>query len=66
MAYGVYYRDKGDKAYKRACEVVTATKGKFKGSLIYKDYRFDTFEEAEKKAKDYESDGCETKIKEVK
>lgn len=66
MAYGVYYRDKGDKVFIRACEPTIATKGRFKGSEIWKDSRFETLEEAQEKAKWYESQGCETKIKEVK
>lgn len=66
MAYAVYYRDKGDNTYKRACEITTATRGKFKGSLIAKDLRFETLEQAQDKAESYESRGCETKIKEVK
>lgn len=66
MAYAVYYRDKGDKVYKRACEIVIATKGKFKGSEISKDLRFDNLDEAKEKARYYENLGCEIKIKEVK
>lgn len=66
MVYAVYYRDKGDKTYSRAFEIVKATRGKFKGSEIAKDLRFETIEEAQEKAKHYESMGCETKIKEVK
>ena len=66
MAYGVYYRDKGDKIYRRACDVVIATRGRFKGGEILKDCRFDTLEEAYKKAEYYEKLGCEIQIKEVK
>ena len=66
MAYGVYYRDKGDKSYARACEVVIATRGRFKGSETLRDYRFNTLKEAQEKAKEYELKGLETKIKEVK
>ena len=66
MAYGVYYRDKGDKSYARSCEVVIATRGRFKGSETLRDYRFNTLKEAQEKAKEYELKGLETKIKEVK
>lgn len=66
MTYAVYYRDKGDKVYKRACEVVIATRGRFKGSETLKDLRFSTLEEAQRKAAYYENSGCETKIKEIK
>lgn len=66
MAYGVYWRRKGDRAYGRASEIVKATKGKFKGTNIARDLRFETLEAAEEKAKSYEAKGYETKIKEVK
>ena len=66
MAYGVYYKDKCDKSFARACEVVIATRGRFKGSETLRDYRFETFEEAQEKSKYYESKGYITKIKEVK
>jgi hypothetical protein len=66
MAYGVYWRKKGDKTFKRASELVTAKNGKFKGGLIPKDLRFETIEAAQEKVARYESRGCEAKIKEVK
>lgn len=66
MAYAVYYRGKGEKTYKRAYEITKATRGKFKGSDIAKDLRFDTLEKAEEKAAHYQDLGCETKIKEVR
>ena len=66
MAYGVYYKDKTDRTFARAGEIVTATRGRFKGGNIFKDYRFDTLEAAQEKAKYYESKGYVTKIKEVK
>lgn len=66
MAYGVYWRNKGDKTFKRATESVIATKGKFKGSYIGKDLRYETYEEALEKATKYEAIGYEVKIKEVK
>ena len=66
MAYAVYYRDKGYRAYARAGELVIATKGRFKGSEIHKDLRFDTLDKAEEAAEHYRNLGCETKIKEIR
>ena len=67
MAYGVYYRRSGSKyPFGRKTELVVATKGKFKGSLIPKDLRFETIEDAEKEAERLKSLGYEVKIKEVK
>lgn len=66
MAYGVYHRRKGDKAYTRATELVTATKGKLKGTLVAKDLRFESIEAAQQLAAKYEAKGREVKIKEVK
>lgn len=66
MAYAVYWRRGKKESFKRASEVVTATRGKFKGTSIAKDLRFETVEAAEEKARRYEARGYETKIKEVK
>lgn len=66
MAYGVYYREKGERVFARAGELVTAKKGRLKGTLIHKDFRFETLEAAQEKAARYEARGLETKIKEVK
>ena len=64
MAYAVYYKHKG--SLLRASELTIAKSGRFKGSEISKDLRFETFEEAQEKAKYYESLGHETRIKEIK
>lgn len=66
MAYAVYWRRPDERTFKRASEMVTATKGKFKGTLTPKDLRFGTLESAEAKANRYAQLGCETKIKEIK
>lgn len=68
MAYGVYYRRKGQKAYARAYEMVTPTrKVKFScDGKIPRDIRCDTIEEAKEVEARYIARGLETKIKEVK
>lgn len=68
MAYGVYYRRKGQKSYARAYEMVTPTrKVKFScDGKIPRDIRCDTIEEAKEVEARYIARGLETKIKEVK
>ena len=69
MAYGVYYRRKGGRAYARAQEWVTPT-GKAKwvsdSGRIHRDIRCETLEEAKEVEAKYIARGLETKIKEVK
>lgn len=68
MAYGVYYRSKGGKAYTRAHEWVTPTrKVKFScDGKIPRYIRCQTIEEAKEIEARYIARGLETKIKEVK
>ena len=68
MMYGIYYRNKGEKAYKRAQEwVVPTRKVKFTyDGKIVRDIRCQTIEEAREIEARYIAKGCETKIKEVK
>ena len=68
MAYGVYFRGKGERAYKRVQEWVVSTK-KAKWTCngkIHRDVRCETIEEARELEKKYILKGLETKIKEVK
>ena len=68
MAFGVYYRAKGSRAYKRAQEWVTPTRQvKFScNGKIPVDIRCVTIEEAKEVETKYLVKGLETKIKEVK
>lgn len=68
MAYGVYYRSKGGKAYTRAREWVTPTRqAKYTcNGKIPRDIRCATIEEAKEVEARYIAKGLETKIKEVK
>ena len=68
MAYGVYFREKGTKAYARVGEWVTPTrKAKFTcNGKIHRDLRCETLEEAQAVEKRYLDRGYEVKIKEVK
>lgn len=68
MAYGIYYRRKGEKAYARVREWVTPTrKVKFScNGKIPRDLRCETIEEAKEVEARYIARGLETKIKEVK
>lgn len=53
MKYVVKYRKgKGD-AFKNAGTIVKATRGRFKGSNVWRDSLFDTYEEAEVIRKKY-------------
>lgn len=68
MAYGVYFRGKGERAYKRVQEwVVPIQKAKWTcNGKIHRDVRCETIEEARELEKKYILKGLETKIKEVK
>ena len=68
MAYGVYFRRKGEKAYARVTEWVTPTrKAKFTcDGKIHRFLRCETLEEAQFVEKRYLDRGLEVKIKEVK
>ena len=68
MAYGVYYRRKGERAYARVQEWVTPTR-KVKYTCdgkIHRDLRCNTIEEAKEVEARYVARGLEVKIKEVK
>ena len=68
MAYGVYFRRRGENAYARVREWVTPTrKTKFTfDGKIPRDLRCETLEEAQAVEKRYLYRGLEVKIKEVK
>lgn len=68
MAYGVYYRRKGERAYARVQEWVEPTrKAKYTcNGKIHRDLRCTTMEEAKEVEAIYIARGLETKIKEVK
>jgi hypothetical protein len=68
MAYGIYYRRKGERAYARAQEWVEPTRAaKFTcNGKIHRDIRCNTIEEAKEVEARYIARGLETKIKEVK
>lgn len=68
MAYGIYYRRKGERTFKRAHEWVTPTRAvKFScEGKIPRDIRCETLEEAKEVEARYAARGLETKIKEVK
>lgn len=59
--YGVYYRGKGERTFKRKSE----TYRNAKGLLASRDIKY-TLEEAEQKVKELEAKGYEAKYKEVK
>lgn len=48
MKYTVKYRKQKHDAFANVGETIKATRGKFKGTLIFKDKIFNTYEEAEK------------------
>lgn len=68
MAYGVYFRGKGERAFKRVQEWVVPTKtAKWTcNGKIHRDVRCETIEEARELEHKYILKGLETKIKEVK
>lgn len=69
MAYGIYYRRKGERTFKRAREWVEPTRTvKFVSvcGRIPRDIRCATIEEAKAIEAQYAAKGLETKIKEVK
>ena len=73
MAYGVYFRKKGGKAYARVAEYFKPSRPlKFYATtdsgerMGVRDLRCETIEEAQAVEARYISRGCETKIKEVK
>lgn len=67
MAYGIYYRRKGERTFKRAHEWVKPTRAtKFNDPTIPRDIRCETLEEAKEVEARYIARGLETKIKEVK
>lgn len=68
MAYGIYYRKKGGRAYIRVQEWVAPTRNaKFTcNGKIPRDIRCTTIEEAKEVEARYIARGLETKIKEVK
>ncbi len=68
MAYGIYFRGKGERTYKRAYEWVIPTRSvkmSYDGK-IPRDIRCNTIEEAKEVEARYIARGLETKIKEVK
>lgn len=69
MAYGVYFRRKGGRAYCRAQEWVTpvgSAKWVSESGKIHRDIRCETIEQAKEVEATYIAKGLETKIKEVK
>lgn len=66
MAYAVYYKRENERAWARAGELVTATKGKLKGTLIHRDFRFDKEIDARLKAAEYTEKGYRIIVKTVK
>ena len=73
MAYGIYYREFGDRTYKRVKEFYKPERPikfyvpTYNGERIgIRDVRCATIEEANAVAARYAAKGCETKIREVK
>jgi len=62
MAYGVYFREKGNRNFMRTCEY----RKNRKGFTAAYDIRYETREAAEAKVAELIERGFEAKIKEVK
>lgn len=53
MKYTVKYRKQKNDSFANVGEIVKATRGKFKGTNVFKDKIFNTYEEAEEIRKKY-------------